>query len=351
VVPVTDASPLIGQGLAGPTRDLIRRGPGVLRSTLDGLDEGFTVITQPGPHRAVADLYDGLFDRAGTVLHATGLAAESLEELVSRVPADQPVVGIGGGVVMDSAKWAAFEHRLPLYATPSAISVDAAVTNTVAVRDSGRVTYRGFVVPEAVIVDVDVIRTAPDRANRAGIGDLLSIHTALFDWRLGQTEGGAPFDAGVAERARGILEATLALAPQLSHGTEDALVGLVEGYADINDMTVSLGHAQMEEGSEHYLAYLLEQMTGREFVHGEVVTLGTVLLSHWQQNRPERVVEAAEASGVRWRPAALDLDDDLVMQALAALPRFTVDGGYPYSVVNERPLDVPAMTEVLRGWS
>jgi glycerol-1-phosphate dehydrogenase [NAD(P)+] len=344
-------SPLTGQALAGPTRELIRQGPAVLPATLAQLEQGYTLITQPGPHRAAADLYQGLFDRAGTVLHAVSLAAPSLDELVARTPPDRPVVGIGGGVVADSAKWAAYQREVPLYVAPSAVSVDASVTNTVAVRDGGGVTYRGFVVPEAVIVDVNLIRTAPAQTNRAGIGDLLSIHTALYDWRLGAAAGQAAVDAEVADAAQGILDRTLALAPELFDGADGALVGLVEGYADINDMTVALGHAQMEEGSEHYLAYLLEQMTSREFVHGEVVTLGTVLLSHWQQNHPDRVMRAAEASGVRWRPAALDLGDELVLQALIDLPRFAVDGGYPYSVVNQRPLDVPAMTELLRGWS
>jgi glycerol-1-phosphate dehydrogenase [NAD(P)+] len=348
---VSETSPLAGHALAGLTRELIRRGPGVLAAILGALDGGYTLITQAGPHRAAADLYDGLFDHAGTVLHAVSLAASSLDELVSRAPPDRPVVGIGGGVVMDSAKWVAYEREVPLYVAPSAVSVDAAVTNTVAVRDGGGVTYLGFVVPEAVIIDVDLIRTAPAQTNRAGIGDLLSIHTALYDWELGAAAGRVEVDAEVAGQAQDILDRTLSSAPDLFKGADSALVGLVEGYADINDMTVTLGHAQMEEGSEHYLAYLLEQMTGREFVHGEVVTLGTVLLSHWQQNRPDRVTEAAEASGVRWRPAALELEDDLIMQALIQLPQFTVDGGYPYSVVNERPLDVPMMTEVLRGWS
>lgn len=36
--------------------------------------------------------------------------------------------------------------------------------------------------PDPLVIDFDLLRTAPPELNVAGIGDLLSIHTATFDW-------------------------------------------------------------------------------------------------------------------------------------------------------------------------
>ena len=46
------------------------------------------------------------------------------------------------------------------------------------------------------MADLALIAQAPARLNRAGVGDLLSIHTGRFDWALGARPGRSPFDAG-----------------------------------------------------------------------------------------------------------------------------------------------------------
>ena len=76
-----------------------------------------------------------------------------------------------------------------------------------------------------------------------------------------------------------MLDSLDAVANGVAAVTEEALATLLLGYADVNDMTVQCAHAQMEEGSEHYLAYHLERLTGQSFVHGEVVTLAVVIMS------------------------------------------------------------------------
>jgi glycerol dehydrogenase-like iron-containing ADH family enzyme len=58
-----------------------------------------------------------------------------------------------------------------------------------------------------VIVDAALIRTAPAHLNRGGVGDILSIHTALYDWRLAHARTGEPYDAAVAQQSAALLSA------------------------------------------------------------------------------------------------------------------------------------------------
>jgi glycerol dehydrogenase-like iron-containing ADH family enzyme len=86
----------------------------------------------------------------------------------------------------------------PLVQIPTITSVDAGFTDAIGVRSEGRVRYVGTIVPEEVVLDIELIRSAPARLNRAGIGDVLSCHTGLHDWRaaVGAGEGVAWNDAG-----------------------------------------------------------------------------------------------------------------------------------------------------------
>jgi glycerol-1-phosphate dehydrogenase [NAD(P)+] len=331
--------------LERPTKELVKFGSGILAHELAQLNAGFTLVSQEAPRSA---LNAGVLERVGTFIDATTLDADVLREVLKMAPPDQAVVGVGGGVVMDTAKWVGSSHRVPLYLVPSSISVDASVTNMVAVREGGVVRYQGFAIPERVIVDVDIIRTAPIHLNRAGIGDLLSIHTGLFDWQLGALAGAVNFDAEVARTAVSIFEATILAAEEIAVVSDSGVVTLMSGYCDINDMTVAKGHAQMEEGSEHYFAYFAEQVTGRSFVHGELVVLGAVLMSRWQQNDEALVLDAATRAKVCWQPNEIGLSTNELRKILHELPDFVVEMGLPYSVINERSLSTLEIDDVMK---
>ncbi len=341
---MTDA--LTGRVLGRPTRDLIRVGHGALDQALADMEPGFTLVTQPGPRAALTKHH---LARAGTIVEARSLDRDELEHLVATAPHGPSVVGVGGGVVMDSAKWLAFRSASPLMLAPAILSADACVTNTVAIRDGHQVSYAGFVEADQIVLDVDLVRSAPGRLNRAGAGDLLSIHTALWDWAAGGGKGGARFHAAVARRAEAVLDSLESAADGVAAVTEEALATVLLGYADVNDMTVQCAHAQMEEGSEHYLAYHLERLTGKLFVHGEVVTLGVVTMSRLQGNDPERALRMADRCGVQWRPAQLGLSRELLTEALMSLAQYVREAGLPYSIAHACPLDEHGVGNLLDG--
>jgi glycerol dehydrogenase-like iron-containing ADH family enzyme len=144
-----------------------------------------------------------------------------------------------------------------------------------ALRDAGGVRYEGDSVPEVVLVDFDLMWSAPRALVAGGIGDVLSCHTALFDWELGVRAGrDAPWDEDAAARGREYLDDLEVLAPLLLNGDDEGIRGLMECHRDIGWLCHELGHARFEEGSEHFWAYAFEHVTGRTIMHGELVTLG-----------------------------------------------------------------------------
>ena len=321
----------------------MRFGEGILDEVL-AAEEPYVLLTQPQP---LALLDPGLRERPLATRIVDSLEHAALDRLVAGLPDGETVVGLGGGMAIDAAKYVAWVRGTRLVLVPGIVSVDACVTNTIAVRESGRVVYRGWVVPDLVAVDFAIVRAAPPRLNRAGLGDVLSIHTALWDWRRGGEAGKARFVPAIARRSRAALEGVMALAPAIGEVADAALEAIVRTYALVNGLCVEVRHSQPQEGSEHYVAYRLEALTGRGFVHGEVLGLGGVLMATLQRNDPGRVAATLDAARVGWRPADLEIDRSTLERALVGLPAFVRESGLPYSVIDEADLSPVGVERLL----
>ena len=189
------------------------------------------------------------------------------------------------------------------------------------------------------MVDPDFVRGAPARLNRAGIGDLVSIHTALWDWERGAAVGQAVIDTAIADEARVVFGRIESLADDVAAVSDHGIEGILSAYAQINAMCLQLGHSQPEEGSEHYFAYNVEKLTGRSFVHGEIVGLGTVLMAALQGNDPSRVIGVLDRARVEWRPTQLRVDDAALRSALTTLRAFVAEMALPYSIATDTDLN------------
>jgi len=233
------------------------------------------------------------------------------------------VVGMGGGSAIDTAKYLSEATGLPLVQIPTIISVDAAFTAPYGYRDGSRVRYAGDLRPLEVICDPDLIRRAPAALNRAGVGDLLSCHTGLFDWWLAVDagRGSVPWDEDAAALSRRVLEEMEDAAPEIHAVSEAGVRWLAEIHRDVGAGCVAYG-ARFEEGSEHFLAYVFEWLTNEHRVHGELISFCALAMSFVQGNDPERVVRLVQGTGVDARPSHLGISRELFGRMFAELPGY-----------------------------
>ncbi len=197
----------------------------------------------------------------------TTMSEDSVESSEQELPQVDGVVGIGGGSCLDYAKYVAWKRNIPLILAPSIVSVDACLTDAVAVRRDGRVHYMGTAYPKEVVVDFDLIGAAPAELNRAGAGDILSIHTALFDWNLSHERNGEAYDNQIAEESRHLLKILSENVDDIRDATPDGIRTLIELFWSEVVLCYRMGNSRPEEGSEHFWAYNLEFLTVRSFAH------------------------------------------------------------------------------------
>jgi glycerol-1-phosphate dehydrogenase [NAD(P)+] len=249
------------------------------------------------------------------------------------------VVGFGGGTALDTAKYLAWKRDLPLIQIPTITSVDAGFTDAVGVRVDGRVRYVGTVVPEVVVLDLDLIRSAPARLNRAGVGDILSCHTGLHDWRAAVAAGHGPeWNEAAAALGQELLDDLDAALDEVRAVTADGIRFLAGAYRRIGAACAALGHSRFEEGSEHFWAYAYEHATGAHHVHGELISFATVALAHVQGNDPERAHHVVSRAGVRAHPDDLGITRELFVECLVGLRAYARADGLDIGVADLRDL-------------
>jgi len=286
------------------------------------------------------------------VLFVENMEIETLERQITAAPECDTVLGIGGGQAIDLGKYLAWKRGLRLVSAPTILSVDAFVTPAAGIRRGHRVEYVGQTSPNPLVIDYDLIRTAPPELNIAGVSDLLSIHTACFDWELAARAGRSEFDfrAGDVAAARAILADTMAKADAIRACSDDGLRAIVEGYMRVNAICLPAGHYRVEEGSEHYLFYELEERLGRPFMHGWIVGLGLHLLSRLQENRHAETVEFMDRVGLRYQPADMQIRAEDLVASLGNLRRY-VEGRRDlwWTVINERELTPNWIADAMSG--
>jgi glycerol-1-phosphate dehydrogenase [NAD(P)+] len=189
------------------------------------------------------------------------------------------VVGLGGGKIIDVTKYAAARVGLPMVAVATNLSHDGICSPVSTLdNDNGRGSY-GVPTPIALVIDLDVIREAPARYVRAGIGDAVSNLSALADWELSHRETGEPIDGLAAAMARSAGESVLRHPGGI--GDDDFLTTLSEGLVLSGiAMTIS-GDTRPSSGACHEISHAFDLLHPRRAAaHGEQVGLGAAFAMH-----------------------------------------------------------------------
>lgn len=302
---------------------------------IDGLGSEigkYAVLTMDIPWNLVKERIGG--DPEAVVM-TEGLDHNYLDRLVAELPNVDTVVGIGGGVAIDTAKYISWKRRCRAVFAPTIVSVNAYATPRAAVRFDGEVRYLGDVVPDKIVIDYKAIQSAPKRLNTAGTGDIYSCRTALFDWWLAHQDKGEPYDERIAGESKKIIDRLVADAGEIKQVSDKGIKTLVELHIETNRVQVEAGSPRPEEGSEHLYFYALEQQTGRSFVHGETVGTGIYVVTHFQNGEEEEVARAMDAMGLRFRPRDYEISQGEFLNAVLGMKKYSTEAKHMYTIVEK----------------
>ena len=239
-------------------------------------------------------------------LHVTDAVAQTAIEATTDA---HVVVALGGGTISDIAKLAvAARPGLRLVTVMTAASVDGYSDNvSVVLRDGVKRTVPS-VWPDVVLADAETVADAPARMNRAGYGEMTSMHVAPADWRLAAIVGVDPSyhrgPVALLEAFGGRLDAC---APGVRIGDPHAVQELTWALVVRGIATGVAGTTACLSGVEHLVSHMLDLRSAElglpTGLHGEQVGAGSVLAASWELLQDRLVAEPAR----RVRPEMLDV--------------------------------------------
>ncbi|MFJ6572780.1 iron-containing alcohol dehydrogenase family protein [Streptomyces sp. NPDC091292] len=232
------------------------------------------------------------------------------------------VVGLGGGKIIDCAKFAAARVGLPLVAVATNLSHDGLCSPVATLdNDAGRGSY-GVPNPIAVVIDLDVIREAPVRFVRSGIGDAVSNISCVADWELSNRVTGESIDGLAAAMARQAGEAVLRHPGGV--GDDSFLQVLAEGLV-LTGISMSVaGDSRPASGACHEINHAFDLLfPKRAASHGEQVGIGAAFAMHLRgaHEESEHMAEVLRRHGLPVLPEEIGFSQDEFVQVVAFAPQ------------------------------
>lgn len=239
-----------------------------------------------------SEVLESLLDAGIEVLEYQELDSVCLEDITAlafSLPSKtQAVIGLGGGKVIDAAKYSGFLRKLPFISVPTSASSDGFSSASASILIDGRRNSVPARMPYGIIVDTAVIKSAPKHFLYSGIGDMVSKITALYDWQyeedLGYTEVN-DFAMMIAKKAVNSFVRT-----PFSDITDDLfLKELLDSLAMSGVANEIAGNSAPTSGSEHLISHALDKIQEIPQLHGIQVGIATYLMSVVQNHRFKRV--------------------------------------------------------------
>ena len=220
----------------------------------------------------------------------TTLAA--LHEAAERHQADF-IIGVGGGKALDAAKLLAHQKNLPIATVPTSAATCAgwtALSNVYS--DEGAFLYDVALLrcPEMIVLDYDLVATAPKRTLVAGIGD------AIAKWYEASVSSGHSTHTmviGAVQQARVLRDILFQKsAVALENAGGDDWKEVVDAAVLMAGMIGGMGGAQCRTVAAHAVHNGLTHVASQGTLHGEKVAYGILVQLRLEEAGPKNALAA-----------------------------------------------------------
>ncbi len=234
-------------------------------------------------------------------------------------PKTQAVLGIGGGKVIDTAKYVAFLRKLPFISVPTSSSSDGFSSSSASLLVNHKRTSVPAKLAYGIIVDIDVIKSAPEKFIYSGIGDLMSKITALYDWVYEDSLGYSKLDDFALMIAKKAVNSFVRTS-FTSIKDDLFLRELVDSLAMSGIANEIAGNSAPSSGSEHLISHALDKILEVPELHGVQVGIATYLMAKVQDHRWVRVNTVFTETGFWDYVATLNLKREDYLAAIDLAP-------------------------------
>ena len=310
---------------------------------------------------AESDLRSG-FEAAGVDVVAVERGVdtctfERIDELVERFEAARAdlVVGVGGGVALDTAKAVSERSGTELAIVATIASTDAPCSSVSVVYDADggfdQYVHRRRN-PELVLVDTAIVAEAPERFLRYGLGDAFATRfeaeTVAGSWN-GTHAGGVPTDAASTLARRSFRNVADHGPAALAAVRRDAVTPAVERIVETNTLLSGVGFESGGLAAAHAFGKGFSRV-GAKAPHGLTIAFATIaqlVLEDRDADVLEEALRVAGSVGIDNALSDLGIDADLEAVATESCRADTTMSNEPMDVTPSMAADALATADEL----
>lgn len=245
------------------------------------------ITTKTPNHFITNDLEVALFDKVEKL--KTFQVIDASIAYVNQLPLNDfdIVIGVGGGKVIDTAKYAAYINKIPCVSIPTTVSNDG-ICSPVAVLKEKHNKYKslGASMPIALFVPLHLIQKSEEISLLSGVGDLLSNLSAIEDWKLANEEKDEHIDDYAVMLSK---QAALVVFSEIKNYIlqrkskeqflKDNLETIIESLV-LSGIAMEIAKtSRPASGAEHLISHAIDELFGGIKPHGIQVAFGTYLVT------------------------------------------------------------------------
>lgn len=241
---------------------------------------------------------------------ATETEVEAIFQMAVELPSTvEAIVAIGGGKAIDIGKYLAFLKRLPLFSVPTAVSNDGFCSPMASLTVRGKKTSFRVELPQAVIVDTEVLQKAPAKFLYSGMGDLFCKITSVYDWKLAYRRTKEPVNDFAANMARSAADTFLYYDEKRLDNPD--FLRVIATSLMMSGIAMEVARSSRPaSGSEHLISHAYDKVAEKPSLHGLQVGVASYAVSLLQEKTEPLIRKAIEESGflafMRENPLSLE---------------------------------------------
>lgn len=216
------------------------------------------------------------------------------------------VIGVGGGKVLDTAKYIAFLNNLPFISIPTSTSNDGFSSSGCSLIINGKRTSVHASMPFGIIVDIDVLKNAPPKFIYSGLGDIVSKITAIHDWYFEERSNASKVNDFAAMLAKKSVNSIVRM-PYTDITERFFLKEMVDSLTMSGIAMEIAGSSAPASGSEHLISHALDKILEKPQLHGIQVGIASYIISLVQEHRYQRIETFFKDTGFFKFAATLNL--------------------------------------------
>ena len=202
-------------------------------------------------------------------------------ELIEKASGCALIVTAGSGSLNDMNKYVASKMGIPCATLATAPSMDGYTSGVSALTIDGKKVTLNTKTPDFLLIDCDILSSAPSQMIAAGIGDVVGKYNCLLDWRMAHYKNGEAVNEESVSLMLKAVDTCMNNVDKILKGDPEGAKTLIDALITSGYAMVIAGNSRPASGGEHHTSHYLEMDFVRRGkpvpLHGLKVALGTMV--------------------------------------------------------------------------